>query len=108
MSSVTPKLASALVAFAVGVTLLLGAPLHTLIPHEHSHAAGGEAIWSSLHSALRHEDKQFAATSAIVFLIAVKLLADLAFRYASLDLRVFDPDRGSLLRRGIHLYRRFS
>ena len=106
--------------YALVAVLLIafsGAPsLHAFIPHshgdDHHHTQSGEsAIWTSLHGAVRHEDKKILAhvdvDTVTLALIALASLAG-AFAGHSLSVRTeWHPLRGRYLTRGLAPYRRF-
>lgn len=113
-----------LVAFSTGPLL------HSLIPHAHTghthtHAGAGQSesespVWSSLHAALRHEDKN--VFFAILFLITVvaSFVTRLdASRLSSVGVssriherwrnrKPIDAITGEWLSNGISPYRRFA
>lgn len=123
----------------LGIVLMcsvVGAPiLHNVIPHshgggpvqdgiythddvDHGHQDQKEsAVWSSLHSALRHEDKKLLLVAiSVVFacasvVVGTGILRDVRIRTILAQSRLLaaiDPQRGRLLHRGISSYRRFG
>ncbi len=91
-------------ALALIAILVSGTAVHAITPHEHSH--GAEAVWSSLHDSLRHEDKKslplFYAFSILGFVALVVVRSSRA-AFAP----VYLGDSFEALRRGIVQYRRF-
>lgn len=98
---------------AVGLisVLLLGAPAHAVVPHDHGgHTHAEESPqWNALHGALRHEDKKdllFLALIALGMLFLASRPLQPVFLLEPLRLaRVLVPEE---VRRGIVAYRRFG
>lgn len=107
-----------LTACMVMFALLFGGTLHSVIPHthgssDHSHEEKTEsASWTSLHSALRHEEKQL-----LQMLLALVWAATLGAAYVAVQsglialfpipVHAANYQRGDYLRRGIARYRKF-
>jgi hypothetical protein len=105
-------------ALAVGTLALLvafvGGPLlHNAVPHSHgsAHRGPASAIWSDLHGALRHEDKQLLATVEILLATFLALLAVLRIPHIRLvHARSYADTRAreTGLHRGRERYRAFG
>jgi hypothetical protein len=101
---------SMLVAVGVAGALLLGAPAHAVVPHEHGgHTHTEESPqWSALHEALRHEEKQ----NLLLVVIALGALAlaphPLQLLLPLRRLRLCPALAPEELRRGTAAYRRFG
>jgi hypothetical protein len=99
------------VVVSVAGALLLGAPAHAVVPHEHGgHTHAEESPqWSALHGALRHEEKKdllFAALIALgVLFLAPRFLQPVLLPRPLLLCPALAPEE---LRRGTAAYRRFD
>jgi hypothetical protein len=105
------------IACACIIALLFSGLLHSLIPHHHSGAADNHgddqdsAIWTSLHSAIQHEQKKSLAVVdalmfSIIWVISV-VIAETATRVVPAEIVACDPCAGAILRRGILPHRTF-
>lgn len=140
MTRVSDSLANVVLASLILVALVCAPLLHSVLPHAHaSHAAThatsahththshtpatNEApeespIWTSLHSALRHEDKKVLLDTVLV--LSLFIFSVLTFRffipvfsYTEQCLRIQRsrpriPSEGEWLMSGISPYRRFA
>ena len=101
--------AAVMIGAILAFSLISGGLMHALIPHDHGghhHVGETSSIWSSLHAALRHEDKQTLPIFNMLTVVALILVV----RQLSLR-REIDTHVDSLmefLRRGIVPYRRFG
>ena len=98
-------------AFLIVVSLAFGGLSHSLLPHQHSHV---ESVTSTMHSALRHEEKKFidlpvflTVLSIAVVTFVVTGLAQTQIALMGLVIRAQSSDSIGL-RRGIVAYRRFG
>ena len=92
----------------VSFALIVGAPLHSLVPHGHAHdASGGEAyIWQSLHSSLHHEGKKSLPVSDALVILFTMLVATVGVRIPRV-FAIVDAFTDSL-KRGILPHRAFG
>lgn len=112
MASIKDKL----LVLVLTAALLSGGLLHAAFEHDHGHNHDGEvsSIWSTLHSSLRHEDKQLvAAAFETINLIDhgdILATASVSITFFILHLIALrrDPIARRALRRGIYRYRRFT
>ena len=108
-------------AIAVIGALMFGGVLHSVIPHTHGYAEDDHqheqneesALWTSLHSALRHEDKKSLLLVIAMLntgLFAILVIAQVPQSAISVlqNARIHDPLFGEYLTRGIAKYRRFG
>lgn len=110
----------AFLASVIAVMVISGGLLHAAIPHNDGDNHGTQpesAIWQSLHSALKHDDKKALYIALEVFeLIILTTLSLLALstrfnaRWRAVLARAIhhDSSRGEPLRRGIFRYRAFG
>ena len=113
------KYAGAALIALLMATVSGGDIIHAAVPHHHGddHAGQESAVWTSLHSALRHEQKKFLlvltallsiflVVFASVRLLVVPVMRKVRMRFASARAR--DPVLGAALRTGILPHRRFG
>ena len=99
------------------LTFVTAGLLHDVIPHNHgavdNHGNDTDsAIWSTLHSAIQHDQKKFLIifTESLLVVVSSVIAASLlrmVFPVQSPEILVFDPFAGAMLRRGIVPYRKF-
>lgn len=90
------------------LTLIMGAPLHSFVPHAHAHdASGGEAyVWQSLHASLHHTDKKSLPLADALVVLSAALIAGAAACFPRTRF-VVDSFTDSL-KRGILPHRKFG
>lgn len=104
-----PRVRTLLLLFGLilSVALVIGNPVHAIVEHDHGHAHGAESsMWQTLHSSLRHDDKQILPAIDLLAIVGIALCVS-ALIVPSRSVRTVDS-RLQSLRRGIVPYRKFG